>query len=79
MPHPRKISANFYGSSLFLYDPFKVVAVVLFNQLMGIPAGMIGYGGMVKDLRYVPDCYTAALQFLVTMIMYDAIFYHSHR
>jgi hypothetical protein len=46
---------------------------------MGIPAAMIAYGGLVSDLRYVPDCFTAALQFLVTMLMYDAIFYHSHR
>ena len=39
---------------------------------MGIPAAMIGYVGMESDLRYVPDCFTAA-------ILYDAIFYHSHR
>ena len=49
------------------------------NQLMGIPAAMIGYVGMESDLRYVPDCFTAAMQFLFTMILYDAIFYHSHR
>ena len=46
---------------------------------MGIPAAMIGYVGMESDLRYVPDCFTAAMQFLFTMILYDAIFYHSHR
>ena len=51
----------------------------IFNQLMGIPAAMIAYGGLESDLRYVPDWGTAALQFLFTMLLYDAIFYHSHR
>ena len=37
---------------------------------MGIPAAMIGYVGMESDLRYVPDCFTAAMQFLFTMILY---------
>jgi hypothetical protein len=34
----------------------------LVNQLMGIPAAMLGYGGLDLDLRYVPSCWTAAAQ-----------------
>ena len=70
---------NLIGQELRSSPLTQVVVVVIFNQLMGIPAAMIAYGGLETDLRYVPDWSTAALQFLFTMLLYDAIFYHSHR
>jgi hypothetical protein len=46
---------------------------------MGIPAAMIGYQEPREGIRYLPGITVTIIQLILTMIIYDTIFYHSHR
>lgn len=61
----------------------KVLAVVIFNELLTAPVLMVSFNRWIKragaDLHYVPDIYTAFKHIFVAMILDDVLFYHAHR
>lgn len=74
-------SWNTFPYLLHIY--LQMVLVVLFNQLLAIPATMLMWNSIKQltreEMRVVPDVYTTLGQVFVSMLAHDCIFYHGHR